>query len=394
MIRTLLIALFATSSICSSATWTVEDDFTGDFATVQQAVNASADGDTILIGAGYFYHRFEVVTPGWTRYVCVTLNKDNLTIIGAGPDSTFIGRGRPWEPSEGETMGFAASSYWGSEHVTVKNLRIQNTRAGFIADDCSSVTIDNCHFEGHHDDLLVWNGELKMTSTVFKNQTSDGSHCHLSNVVPALISDCRFEEDSLPSYHATQIIVGWGSMATIDQCRFSGCAVGVNLQTGSNAVLNDCMIENQLRWGCDISGYGGTSATLSNCRIAGTDVGVLMDNWRPELIMDRCTFEDIGTASIKSGTPRGGHVRNCNLAKGSRYVVIGPAVAKNDSASAIHFDMRNNWWGTTDPDSIRAWIVDAEEDRLNNPTIDWDPFLDGLVTNRETGFGDLKRLFR
>ncbi|MDC0911049.1 DUF5123 domain-containing protein, partial [Candidatus Marinimicrobia bacterium] len=46
------------------------------FATIQAGINAASDGDTVRISPGYFYE-------------CLEINK-NVTIIGSGPDSTFV----------------------------------------------------------------------------------------------------------------------------------------------------------------------------------------------------------------------------------------------------------------------------------------------------------------
>jgi hypothetical protein len=61
-----------------------------------------------------------------------------------------------------------------------------------------------------------------------------------------------------------------------------------------------------------------------------------------------------------------------------------------------HFDMTNNWWGTTDPDSIQAWIRDRN-DFPEYPffyQVDFEPFLEGPVPVKKSSLGGFKSLFR
>jgi pectin methylesterase-like acyl-CoA thioesterase len=80
--------------------WRVERDGSSDFTSIQPAIEAAAEGDTILIGPGRYDEFFEVQTPGWTEPVVVWVNKDNLTIIGADPEQTIIGPEEYYAPLE------------------------------------------------------------------------------------------------------------------------------------------------------------------------------------------------------------------------------------------------------------------------------------------------------
>jgi len=60
----------------------------------------------------------------------------------------------------------------------------------------------------------------------------------------------------------------------------------------------------------------------------------------------------------------------------------------------IVHDLTNNWWGTTERDSIAAWIYDIHDDPDIRTEILFEPFLTSPVPNEEAKIGDLKRLFR
>jgi parallel beta-helix repeat protein len=64
-------------------TWTVDDDGTADFSTIQEAINNASSGDTILVKAGVYYER-------------VSIGK-SLTVVGEDPKTTIInGRGQTY----------------------------------------------------------------------------------------------------------------------------------------------------------------------------------------------------------------------------------------------------------------------------------------------------------
>ena len=60
-----------------AATWTVDPAGTGDFLTIQEAVTAASDGDTVEISAGVFTED-------------ISLGGRALTLAGAGSASTIL----------------------------------------------------------------------------------------------------------------------------------------------------------------------------------------------------------------------------------------------------------------------------------------------------------------
>ena len=54
MFRTLLISMFLTSTALAD-TWTVDDDGKADFDNIQAAVDASSDGDEIVVMPGTYF---------------------------------------------------------------------------------------------------------------------------------------------------------------------------------------------------------------------------------------------------------------------------------------------------------------------------------------------------
>ncbi len=58
------------------------------------------------------------------------------------------------------------------------------------------------------------------------------------------------------------------------------------------------------------------------------------------------------------------------------------------------FDMRGNFWGTDNPDSIQAWIEDNSDDPVINYRILWEPYNGEPVLSRPSTLGSFKSLFK
>ena len=93
--RRVLIALLLTMSAAGggvAGSWRVEQDGSGQFTTLQPAVDAAASGDTILVGPGWYQELHWVDHYGTPIQVAAywTDAKD-LVFIGAGVGEVTIG---------------------------------------------------------------------------------------------------------------------------------------------------------------------------------------------------------------------------------------------------------------------------------------------------------------
>ncbi|RKZ18648.1 hypothetical protein DRQ50_03700, partial [bacterium] len=57
-------------------------------------------------------------------------------------------------------------------------------------------------------------------------------------------------------------------------------------------------------------------------------------------------------------------------------------------------DLRDNYWGTTDPDSVAAWVWDYEDDPVTRAYIDYLPIAETPLPANRSSLGGLKALFR
>ncbi len=57
-------------------------------------------------------------------------------------------------------------------------------------------------------------------------------------------------------------------------------------------------------------------------------------------------------------------------------------------------DMTGNYWGTTEADSISAWIIDGYDEPDNHGFVDFEPFSPVPLPGEKRYMGDIKRMFR
>jgi parallel beta-helix repeat protein len=130
-----LLVLHAQSSKTANVgrTWTVDDDGPADFHTVQEAVDAASNGDTIFVHNGTYLER-------------VVVNK-TISLLGENPFGTIIDAERSLSVISIE-----------ADHVTLKSLTLRNSHAHWAFDESGGVylyssdycTIENCIAIGNH----------------------------------------------------------------------------------------------------------------------------------------------------------------------------------------------------------------------------------------------------
>jgi len=107
---------------------TVEKDGTGDYQIIQDAVNASAPTDTILIGPGRYDDFWNVVPElNWDTIIGVTV--DSLTIKGVSSDEVILGPVIPDEPG-GLITTHCISTEPNVTWVVIEDISTENTDRG------------------------------------------------------------------------------------------------------------------------------------------------------------------------------------------------------------------------------------------------------------------------
>jgi len=375
----LFLALFPLGSLYG-ATWRVEKDGSGDFSVIQHAVDAASEGDTILVGAGRF-DDFEPFNSGyWIADIIVVIQKDNLTLIGAGVDQTIIGPEVNNEPYGGmsqlirgvgannvhfENMAFencANGIVWISGAVSILACKVSFCfEGGVVSFTPDGTTVENCEFHHYGGVSVVTNGEC-------------------DNI---LVSECSFWGPGTG--------VGFNSTtnATINSCMFSGCFGAIGYSQGSSGQVLNCQTS-------DVEGAVYVSS--------GSQVN-LVNNFFPATTGSSIYVVDDSHVS-GSGNVFSGGFETGTLSFGGRSTsgLHGNHIIKGDNPFAVQiryafyemvtFDLSNNYWGTTDTELIDEWIYDWNDDQTIHGIIEYLPLADGPVSTEEMSLDSVKALYR
>ena len=154
MFRTALISMFLTSAAFAD-TWTVDDDGQADFNNIQAAVDASSDGDEILVMPGTYTYTGDQVVDMMGK--AVRLHSSD------GPEATII-------DGEGARRGILCDS--GETSKTIVE--------GF--------TITDGYTTGNGGGMYNYYSSPTLTDCIFTNNTSrsDGAGMYNNNVIATI----------------------------------------------------------------------------------------------------------------------------------------------------------------------------------------------------------------
>ena len=373
-----VVALLVISSSSNAAVWRVEKDGSGDFMVIQDAVDAAADGDTLMIGPGRFddYRRYDF--PYWTnRIIHILLDGRSLTMIGSGEGMTVIG----------PTMEFPQT-----EHDK-----------GIVLLHGAELHVSGLTLERHDTALECWDDSyFEVEHCTFQNHTW-GVGCGIFSSRGARITNCSFLN------HDTGIYPGSGSADVIvDRCVFREVIYGMNTTSTHDLIVRDTSIEAvalgiQL-WSsstaslsnvdivCDNTALivkAGSVADLSNCNLLGDGIAAV---W----VLSLSTLT--GSGNIISNPDHAAiliHKADVILNDNHIFTTTGYAIeCMPDFPADWTLDLRNNWWGVSDADSVASLIYDGNDSPDIDILVDYLPYRDGQVSNESMGWGELKRLFR
>ncbi len=222
-IRILILIILLAAPVVNSAVIRVPDDY----ATLQAGIDASCDGDTVLVADGTF------TGTGNTSLTWDGFEKHIILTSETGMDNCII-------DCEGGSSAFFFSDTGQVESDRISGFTIRNAEGqvyGAIYCNRVSLTIDGCRFENN----LAGHNDLGMGGAI---------HSQLSDI---LITECEFSGNE--SRYRGGGIYCRNSMPIIENCIFTSniaeTGAGLYLR-GSPAVVTDCIFtENQSQY------YGG-----------------------------------------------------------------------------------------------------------------------------------------
>ena len=374
----------------SARTWFVEKNGSGDFTVIQDAVDASAAGDTIRIGSGRFTDWRLYPTPDNPRYKIVHTPHD-LTFIGAGWDETVVGPEMLTYSVDGVPL-HAFSGRGLDAVVLVEDLQVEHVMTAFnygkalylrrvrtrelrleivllTLSDC--LDIEDCEFVqpvGGDGATINHSFDGRIVDVAIRRSRFVGGDTNINLPNARLVlEDSSFENTNGP--------ICWAAgTAEIRRCTFTGEELigGIWIDGGVSATITDCVVHptlsRNLVVGLGAQAVGERNVFHGSKAVYGEDTIVL---------------DASGTNLV---------LRNCDILRQpqTRWSVF--------NGSTTHdIDLRWNFWGTTEPESLSVWIRDRSDCQAGpdcrTTYVLYEPFLTRSIPSSRSSLGSLKALF-
>ena len=260
MFRAIFVTVFLfIGSVCSATVWEMHPDGSGDFATIQAAVDGAADGDTISFQVGTYSG------PGnWD----VTIVGRWLTLIGQGETSPYArvsanDGGVPHRPF-----------YIANSQVEMVNLLIESGRAdqgGLIYLASGALRVVNGYFiAGHATDKGGQVYAASGSDPEFRDSRfsagfadNDGGAVYLDTGVDAYFEDCWF--DGNDSDRVGGAVVARQNASIFFDCRFAANTAvqkggAVMIDGAPGPTFDTCEFDR-----CDAQQGGAVAVQGENC---------------------------------------------------------------------------------------------------------------------------------
>jgi len=374
----ILLTLIAVSISAHARTWTVEKDGSGDYEIIQDAIDASADGDTILVGPGRYdtFRQYTSTIDGFTGMTIAWVNK-SITLLGAGRDLSIIGPEEEVLQIDGLNPGNMYLD--GGGLATVKGFTFEKTltyvgiRKPAVFEDNRVDGTDKDRFAGYG--LFVGDASgVEIRDIEFLGP--GGVFTANFGVGAVTIERCTFRAGEVPRFEARNAIASSAHGLTVRNCTFEGVGVALSNTFGGTAVIQDCEL---------LMSIGGVSVDIGsvvarNLTIGPGEQNVAIAGASASIELYDCELR--GGSLWTIATAGNVFARSCTILNASEFTVFNP------NSNPLTIDLRYNYWGTTDVEQVRAWIDDAGD------SVVFEPILQGPVSAAPQSFGGLKNRFR
>lgn len=364
-------------------TWYLEKDGSGDYTVIQDAVDAAASGDTIRIGPGRYEEFSTVEYPAGLYDVCLNTTLGSLTVIGSGVSETTIFVN---ELGSGDySAGIISRIQVEGQGLKVYDLTLEGGFYGAVA-AAGYFMYQNCSMVSNHYGLRVFSATGDVSTCRFENIDGAGVGC-FSNSHDCSVSQCTFINCGDYGFYFQA-----SPNMTVTDCEFIGCTMGGFYDISSGSISRCTFDVATGGTGLGFEGNGVvsvTDCTISNARRNLFIVGA------SNVTFERNVFSPSTQESVllSTCTPE---FHNNHILPGGSYSVLLDGFP--DHTQDTHLDFTNNYWGTTEPDSIAAWIWDGNDFQVPfqgiYAVVDYEPFSTVPLDTEKESLGGFKSMFK
>jgi len=271
-------------------------DVPGTYSTIRSAINASGDGDIILVADGIYYEND--LDFGGRAIMLKSENGPENCII----DCRDLGRGFYFH--NGETHDSILDGF------TIQDGNTIGQGAGILIEEAYP-TIRNCDFNSCESSLdggaIYTRGSTAILSNCdFRNNSAGMDGGGMYNYISSpTVTNCIFGGNIADANGGG--ILNWDSSPTVSDCAFTGNRAteggGISNRHNSNPTVTNCNFSSNI---ADVNGGGIfnyiSSATVANCTFSGNSAlyaGGGIFNYISSPTVANCTFT--GNSALYAG---------------------------------------------------------------------------------------------
>ena len=365
------------ASDTEARTLQIERDGSGDYATIQPAIDAAAPGDTLLLGPGRYTETTTTNFPGFTVQSHAVVEKGPLAFVARIPEQTIIGPTVRNDVGFGP-HGFSVSSM--STGVVIDGLTIENLFDAVYTSQ--GMTIRRCTLRnGFHGVSGGTLENLVVDRCILAN--NDGGISVSQNSSNVMVTRCTFLHNI---YHGAGFAQTMNAM--VDSCTIVGAGQGITFQQGSYGTLRNSIVADAIQVGVDVA--LDAVVVVTHTRVTGARWTIAVRARSSATITDGVVSGGADATVYLSGNSSA-QITRSHILKGTGYAV---ETASYPNEPVTRLNLTSNYWGTTSSDSIASWIHDGADDPSIKAVVDFEPILLHPVPVPQSSLGALKARFR